>query len=60
MVARAPRKSGTPPGKQPQQQQGGNPVLKTNKGVFSFTMVADGCYIEHKARARSRTSSLAA
>merc|ERR1719399_603061 len=47
-TARGPRKSGTPPGKQ-QQQGGGNPnQLKTAKGVFSFTMVADGCYIEHK------------
>jgi len=23
-------------------------TLKTQKGLFSFTMVADGCYIEHK------------
>merc|ERR1719217_1208177 len=23
-------------------------VLKTQKGTFAFTMVADGCYIEHK------------
>merc|ERR1719421_815078 len=53
-VARAPGgKKATPPGKKPMpgkqpQQQNNNPILKTNKGVFSFTMVADGCYIEHK------------
>jgi len=23
-------------------------LLKTSKGVFTFTMVSDGCYIEHK------------
>ena len=34
-------------GKSP-QSGGGNGPLKTSKGVFSFTMVADGCYIEHK------------
>merc|ERR1719502_255614 len=53
VAGRGPRKGGTPPGRQgtpnrQQQQGGGNTILKTNKGVFSFTMVADGCYIEHK------------
>ena len=61
-VARAPggRKGGTPQqqkggkgGNTPRQQQqspGGN-KLKTKKGgSFSFTMVADGCYIEHEVR----------
>ena len=60
MVARGPKgvagKSGTSPGRQQQQRQqpGGNPnQLKTSKGNFSFTMVADGCYIEHKWGANS-------
>lgn len=35
-------------GKSPQAGGGNNGPLKTSKGVFTFTMVADGCYIEHK------------
>ena len=27
-----------------------NQPLRTAKGTFSFTMVTDGCYIEHKVR----------
>jgi hypothetical protein len=47
----------SPGGKSPQasargakspQSGGVNGPLKTSKGVFTFTMVADGCYIEHK------------
>ena len=60
-IGKGPRKSTTPTGKKPQQtprqQQGGGgggpQTLKTSKGNFSFQMVADGCYIEHKARATS-------
>jgi len=45
MVARTPRnKSKSPPAK----QQALNKPLSTSKGQFSFTMVTDGCYIEHK------------
>jgi hypothetical protein len=32
----------------PAQKQNPNKPLSTAKGVFTFTMVADGCYIEHK------------
>ena len=36
-----------------QPQQGGNMgPLKTSKGTFTFTMVADGCFIEYKVSGR--------
>ena len=45
-----PRKSTTPPGKPKPNNNNNNKngTLNTSKGTFSFTMVADGCYIEHK------------
>ena len=47
---KTPRGNNTPRGNQsPKASPGGN-VLKTNKGVFTFTMVTDGCYVEHKVR----------
>ena len=60
-IARGGRKPGTPQGgrgsgkkapggKAPAPGGGGPGPLKTSKGTFSFTMVADGCYIEHKVR----------
>ena len=53
-ISKQPSKSGARPGKQqaPAGGGGGN-VLKTSKGVFQFTMVADGCYIEHKVALRA-------
>lgn len=47
--------SGKGAGKSPQNSaRGKSPMntkpLSTAKGTFSFTMVADGCYIEHKVR----------
>ena len=43
-AGKAPGKGGGKPGT-PKPGQG---PLNTSKGQFSFTMVADGCYIEHK------------
>lgn len=47
MVARAPGKK-SPRGTTPPGKPNANKPLNTSKGQFSFTMVADGCYIEHK------------
>lgn len=59
MVARSKPKGKSPPGKSPpgkspqgkkspQGPPAGNKPLNTSKGQFTFTMVTDGCYIEHK------------
>ena len=53
--ARSP-KPAAPGGKSPGKGGGKSPQggmkpgmpLNTSKGVFTFTMVTDGCYIEHK------------
>ena len=54
MVAKAPAKK-TPRGSKPNTPRSGNKSpkpgqgpLNTSKGQFTFTMVSDGCYIEHK------------
>ena len=58
-AGKAPGSKKSPAGKKsPQAPQGGNKPLNTSKGQFTFTMVTDGCYIEHKVRRFTPTKSL--